>query len=116
MTIFELVHLRNLDTSSLSSAEKVRWQVDSLLCSTLQRHERFLLAWSIGRSRTMYADYVVPSNVRRSGIILRNLRKIAKSNSQLRHVCLPVRPHGSLGSRCTDFHEICYLSTFTQSV
>ena len=42
-------------------------------------------------------------------------RKISKSE-KLRQVCLPVRPHGKLGSHWTDFHEILYLNIFKKSV
>jgi hypothetical protein len=40
---------------------------------------------------------------------IRCVRKIVKSNYQLRHVCLSVRME-QRGSHCTDFHAIWYLS------
>ena len=44
-------------------------------------------------------------------IIFRCVRKITKSDHQLRHICLPVRTE-QLGSQWTDFHEISYLIFF----
>jgi hypothetical protein len=46
---------------------------------------------------------------------LRRVRKIAKSDCQLRFIRLSVRME-QLGSQWTDFHEICYLGTFGKSV
>jgi hypothetical protein len=51
--------------------------------------------------------------------IFRNVRKIAKTDYQLRHVCvcvcLSVRME-QLGSYWTDFHEIWYLNNFRKTV
>jgi hypothetical protein len=56
---------------------------------------------------------------RKSCWIFRCVRKIAKSDCYIRHVCLSVLPSvhmKQLGSHWTDFHEIWYLSTFQKSV
>ena len=44
----------------------------------------------------------------------RSFRKIAKSDSYLRHICLYVRAE-QLCSHLTDCHEIWYLSIFRKS-
>jgi hypothetical protein len=46
---------------------------------------------------------------------LRSVRKIAKSDYELRHVCPSVRVE-QLGSHWKDFHEIGYLGFFRKSV
>ena len=48
--------------------------------------------------------------------VFRRVRKFAKSDYQLRHVCSSVCPHGKLGSPFTDFNSILYLSTFRKYV
>jgi len=51
--------------------------------------------------------------------IFRHIRRIAKSDYWLRHVCSSVRPSTSmeqLGSHWTDFHEVWYLSIFRKFV
>jgi hypothetical protein len=47
------------------------------------------------------------------------IRRIVKSDYQLRHVCLSARPSvhiEQLGSHSTDFHEIWYLRIFRKSI
>jgi hypothetical protein len=48
-------------------------------------------------------------------LVLRRVRKIAKSDCLLRHVCLSIYMK-QLGSQWTDFREIWYLSVFGKSV
>ena len=52
---------------------------------------------------------------RRRNTIFRRVRKIAKSDFQIRHVCPSVQTE-QLGSHRTGFHEIRYLSIFRKSV
>jgi len=52
-------------------------------------------------------------------MIFRLIRKIAKSGSQLGHVCLSVCLSvlvEQLSSHWTEFHEILYLSVFRKSI
>ena len=51
--------------------------------------------------------------------LFRRVRKTAKIDYQLRHVCPSVRPSilmEQLGSRWSDFHDIGYLRIFRKSV
>jgi hypothetical protein len=54
-----------------------------------------------------------PSDI---GMIFRRVRKIAKSEYSLSHVCLSCRQMEQLGLHWTDFHEIWYLTIFRRSV
>jgi hypothetical protein len=50
--------------------------------------------------------------------VLRSFREIAKSDYQLRHVCLSdylsICPHGKLGYHWMEFHETLYLNAFSK--
>ena len=48
--------------------------------------------------------------------IFRRFRKTAKSDYQLSHVCLTVRPDETTPLHWTDFHEIWYIRIFRKSV
>jgi len=59
------------------------------------------------------------NSVRLFAFFFRRVRKIVKSNNQLRHVCLYVRlfvRRGQLGSQRTGLYQILYLSIFRKSV
>jgi len=49
-------------------------------------------------------------------LVFRCLRKIAKSDYWIRHICLSTQPHDHLGSHSTCFQEIVYLNIFRKSV
>jgi hypothetical protein len=54
-----------------------------------------------------------------SGTVFRRVRKIARSDYWLRHVCLSVRPFvcmEQIGSQFGDLHENLYLNTFGKRV
>jgi len=44
------------------------------------------------------------------------VRKIAKSDCQLRHVCLSVRPHAKFSSHRTDYHGVWLLFFFLENL
>ena len=51
----------------------------------------------------------------KTSVFVRRFHKIAKSDYQLRHVCLSVHKE-QLGSHKMDFHEILYVKIFRKSV
>jgi hypothetical protein len=60
-----------------------------------------------------------PSNCKCAyDLIFRSVRKILKSDHELRHVCLSVFPSAwnRLGSHWTDCHEVWYMCIFRKSV
>jgi len=77
-----------------------------------------VLFWVIGNYKPdLVVTFSVDSDVRNP--IFRRVRKNTKSDYELRHVCLSVRPtvHMEyLGSHWMDLYGICYLSIFRKSV